>query len=210
MTISPIGMIKGVVWTAGLFSLGQLLRVLSSVILTRLLRPELFGILVIVYAVQNGVDLVSDLGLAQSLIINSNADSPRFYNTIWSLRLFRGLLLSLCFIGAAIPLGRAYNTPALTWILPVVGLNFVLGGLASLGPIFLQRRLQTTKYNIFQFSTEGVATVGQVIYAWFSPTVWALVFGGLASSLANTIASYFLVPELRHKFQISNEYVRQI
>jgi O-antigen/teichoic acid export membrane protein len=203
-------MIKGVVWTAGLFSLGQLLRVLSSVILTRLLRPELFGILVIVYAIQNGIDMVSDLGFAQNLVINSNADKPAFYNTLWSLRLFRGLLLSLCFIGAAIPLARVYDTPALTWILPVVGMNFVLGGLASLGPIFLQRRLQTTKYNIFQSATEAVSTVGQVIYGWFSPTVWALVFGGLLSSLANTIGSYFLVPDLRHKFQISNAYVRQI
>ena len=210
MNISHIAMAKGIVWTAGLFGLGQLLRVVSSIILTRLLTPELFGILVIVYALQNGVDMLSDLGFAQNLIINSNSDNPAFYNTLWSLRLFRGLLLSLCFIGAAIPLAHVYNAPALAWILPVVAMNFVLGGLASLSPIFLQRRLQTTKYNIFQSATEAVATVGQVIYACFSPTVWALVLGGLASNLANAIASYFLVPGLRHKFQISAECVWQI
>ena len=69
---------KGVVWTAGLFGLGQLLRVVSSIILTRLLKPELFGILVIVYAVQNGVDMLSDLGFAQNLVINSNSDTRSF------------------------------------------------------------------------------------------------------------------------------------
>ena len=210
MKISLIAMVKNVVWTAGLFGLGQLLRVVSSIILTRLLTPELFGVLVIVYAVQNGVDMLSDFGFAQNLVVNSNSDNPAFYNTLWSLRLFRGFLLWLCFIGAAIPIAHIYNTPALAWILPVVGISFVLGGLTSLGPIFLQRRLQIMKYNIFQSATECLATVGQVIYAWFSPTIWALVFGGLLSNLANAIASYFLVPGLRQKFQISGEYAWQI
>ena len=67
MKISLVTMVKNVFWTTGLFGLGQLLRIVSSIMLTRLMAPELFGILVIVYAVQNGVDMLSDLGFAQNL-----------------------------------------------------------------------------------------------------------------------------------------------
>jgi O-antigen/teichoic acid export membrane protein len=203
-------MVKGVAWTAGIYGLGQLLRIVSSIILTRLLSPDLFGILVIVYALQNGIDMFSDLGFAQNLIVNRNADSPEFYNTLWSLRLFRGLLLWACCVAAAVPLAHLYHAPMLAWILPVVGLNFVLGGLASLGPIFLQRRLETAKFNIFQSSVEALATVSQIIYAYFSPTVWALVFGGFISNVAGTVGSYFLVPDIRHRLYISKEYARFI
>src|SRR6266446_3406618 len=109
MKISLVTMVKGVAWTVGIFGLGQLLRILSSIILTRLLSPDLFGILVIVYTLQNGIDMLSDIGLTQNLIVNSNADRPEFYNTLWSLRLFRGLLLWACCIAAAVPVAHLYH-----------------------------------------------------------------------------------------------------
>src|SRR5215470_13861150 len=106
MKIPLVTMVKGVAWTVVLFGLGQLLRIVSSIILTRLLSPDLFGLLVIVYALQNGIDMFSDLGFAQNLIVNRNADSPEFYNTLWSVRLFRSFLLSACCIAAAVPLSH--------------------------------------------------------------------------------------------------------
>jgi O-antigen/teichoic acid export membrane protein len=210
MKISPVTMVKGVAWTVGIFGLSQSLRVVSSMVLTRLLAPELFGILVIVYTLQNGIDLLSDFGFGQSLILNKNAERPKFYNTVWSLRLVRGLLLLPCCIAVAFPFANLYHAAVLAWILPIVGLNFVLGGLASLGIPFLQKRLQTAKLNIFQLIIEAITAATQIIYAYFSPTVWALVLGGLVSSAASAIGSYRLVPELRHKFYISWEYTKDI
>jgi O-antigen/teichoic acid export membrane protein len=210
MKISPVTIVKGVAWTVGIFGLGQSLRVLSSIILTRMLAPELFGILVIVYTFQNGIDLLSDFGFGQSLVINKNADNPKFYNTVWSLRLVRGLLLLPLCIAVALPLSYLYHVPMLAWILPVIGLYFLLGGLASLSVAFLQRRLQTAKLNIFQFIIEAITTVSQITYAYFSPTVWALVFGPLISGTASAIGSYLLLPDLRHKLYISKEYTKQI
>src|SRR5258708_5704369 len=121
MKISPVTIVKGVAWAVGIFGLSQLLRIVSSIVLTRLLAPELFGILIIVYTLQNGIDLLSDLGFGQSLVLNKNAENPEFYNTVWSLRLVRGLLLLPCCIAAALPLAHLYHAPVLAWILPVVG-----------------------------------------------------------------------------------------
>ena len=203
-------MVKGVAWTALIFGLGQALRIVSSVIMTRLLAPETFGIMVIVYALLSGIEMFSEFGFGQNLIISRDADKPEFYNTIWSLRLARSLLLWGCCLAAAMPLARFYHTPVLNLILPIIGLNFVLQAIGSIGPIFLQKRLQTAKFNLFQSGVEAVTTVSQIIYAYFNPSVWAIVFGSLTSSVAYMFGSYFLVPGLRHRFYLSNEYVRQI
>ena len=210
MKISPITVVKGVAWTVGFFGLSQSLRIVSSVVLTRLLTPEIFGVFVIVYVVQNSIELLSDVGFGKNLVISKNADEPEFYNTVWSLRLLRSLMLfPLCFAVAA-PLARLYQAPALGWILPLTGVYFVIDACSSLSVPFLQRRLRIAKLNFYQFTIEGIATLGQMAFAYFSPTIWALVFGFLGTALVSTIGSYLVMPDLRHRFFISREYARQI
>ena len=203
-------MVKGVAWTVGIFGLSQSLRIVSSMILTRLLSPELFGIVIIVYTIQNGIELLSDVGFGQNIILNKNAEKRKFYDTVWTLRLLRGLLLLPCCVAAAAPIANLYHAPILAWILPFIGLYFAIASIASLSVPFLQRRMETAKLNIFQFIVEAIATLSQIVYAYLSPTVWALVFGSLVSAGANAIGSYLLAPDLRHKLYISKKYTKQI
>ena len=210
MAISSTTVIKGVVWTVGFFVLSQSLRIVSSVVLTRLLTPEIYGILVIVFVIRNGIELLSDVGFVQSVVVNKNADEPAFYNTVWSLRLVRCLILFPVCVIAALPVAGLYQTPILGWILPVVGVYFVLGGLASLSPAFLQRRLQFARLNLFQFSVEAIATICQIIFAYLNPTVWAIIFGQFVTALSNAVGTYLLMPSLRHRFYVSKEYAWQV
>ena len=53
---------KEIASTVGAFGAGQFVRLVSSIILTRLLTPELFGIMTIVNSVKAGIDLISDVG----------------------------------------------------------------------------------------------------------------------------------------------------
>ena len=141
---------------------------------------------------------------------SKNADEPAFYNTVWSLRLVRCLILLPICVVAALPVAGLYQTPILGWILPVVGVYFVLGGLASLSPVFLQRRLQFARLNLFQFSVEAITTVSQIIFAYLNPTVWAVIFGGFVGAFANAVGTYLLMPGLRHRFYVSKEYAWQV
>ena len=210
MKISRITLVKGIAWTVGFFGLTLALRIVSSVVLTPLLTPEIFGIFVIVYVIQNTIDLLSDVGFGKNLVISKNADKPEFYNTVWSIRLLRGLMLFPICVAAALPLAHLYQAPALAWILPLTGVYFVIEASSSLSVSFLQKRLQTAKLNFFQFATAGIATIGQMAFAYFSPTIWALAFGFLGSAVVETVGSYLVMPDLRHKFFISKEYARQI
>jgi O-antigen/teichoic acid export membrane protein len=102
MKNTHITLIRNSLWVIGGFGFGQALRLVSSVILAGLLAPEIFGIMVIVYSIRGGIDLLSDIGIQQSIVANKEADEPEFYNTAWTLRLLRGVLvLVLCVLLAA-------------------------------------------------------------------------------------------------------------
>jgi O-antigen/teichoic acid export membrane protein len=210
MKIARGALFSGAVWTVGAYGAGQALRLVTSVALARLLAPQLFGIMVIVYSLGTGMALISDVGLGQNIVYNKNAADPDFYDTAWSVQLVRGVVLWVGFCVAALPVSRIYDLPILAQIMPVFGLAFPLGGAQSLSRAFLQKRLQFARLNAFEISTAAVGAGAQVFLAYLAPTVWALVFGWLISIAVATIGSYFLLPDLRHRFHISKAYIRQI
>ena len=49
-----------------------------------------------------------------------------------------------------------------------------------------------------------------VLIAYFNRTIWALIFGGLFSGAAYTGASYFLLPEIKHRFLLNKKFAYEI
>jgi O-antigen/teichoic acid export membrane protein len=210
MKISRLAVLRGVGWTVGAFGLGQFLRLVTNVVLARLLAPELFGVMAIVNALRTGFDLISDVGIGQNIIQNKNAEDPKFYNTAWTLQVIRGPFLWLICCAAAIPLAHLYAIPILPFILPVAALYFIFLGFSSISIPLVQKRLQFGRLNVFELFFEFISALAHVLFAYLNPTVWALVLGGLVAPAARMIGSYFLLPNLQHKFYISKHYAWQI
>src|SRR4051794_31079312 len=74
MTISSKFLLRGSLWTIGAFGLGQAIRILTSVVLARLLAPELFGVILIVSSLRTGIELLSDVGIAQNITYHKDAN----------------------------------------------------------------------------------------------------------------------------------------
>jgi O-antigen/teichoic acid export membrane protein len=209
-TNSRLAILKGAVWTTGAYGLGQSLRLATNIALTRFLAPEIFGLMVIVNALKYGVDLLADIGIGQNVIYNKNGDDPDFYNTAWTLQVIRGLLLFAAGIAAALPVAKLYQTPELIVILPVVAIGFVLTGCTSTSLSLLQRRLQFAKLNAFDIVVTFIFAIAQLVVAYILPTVWSLVFGQLFLFAIRMAGSFFILPDVRHRFTISKRYIRQI
>ena len=197
MKISHLVVLKGVGWTVGAFGVGQLLRLVTVVVIARLLAPELSGIMAIVNSLRTGVDLLSDVGITQNIIQNKNGDDPDFYNTAWTLQLIRGPVLWLLCSAAAVPLAHLYSAPILALVLPIAALYFICLGFTSISVPLTQRRLKFARLNSFDLFFEFSSAVAHVLFSYLSPTVWALVFAGLVPHTVRMITSYFLLPGLR-------------
>ena len=188
----------------------QLVRLIAGVAIARLLSPELLGIMTIVYVLRYGVELLSDIGVRQSLISNREGDNPDFYNTAWTLQIGRGFALCLLFLIATVPVSKLYDAPILLWILPVVSSCFAIVGFTSTRLFLLARKMKTARLNGFDVVLEIISSIGRVGLAFLSPTIWALVFGSLIQPIARTVGSYFILDGVSHRLYISKAYARQI
>ncbi|MET4389888.1 O-antigen/teichoic acid export membrane protein [Bradyrhizobium sp. F1.4.3] len=210
MTISTKSLFSGTVWTIGAYVLGTGMRTATNIVLAHLLAPEIFGTMLIVYTLRMGIELISDIGVGQNVIYNENAENPDFYNTAWTLQLLRSIVLWLIFIVAAAPIAYFYKSPILASVVPITAFSIVLAGLTSIGKSLLQRRMKLVTLNIFDVVTGLINSVATILFAYLSPTIWALVIGGVFGSVISTIGSYFLLSDIKQRFYISRLYAKQI
>ena len=210
MKTPRIVVVKNTVWSVGSFGLLQGIRLATSVVLTRLLAPELFGIMVIFNSLKAGIELLTDVGIGQSIIYNRNAEDPDFYNTAWTLAAIRGVILWVVACAVTAPVAYYYETPILYSIIPVASFILVLSGFGSLNGALVQKRQNIPKLTIFEVTITSLYSIEQIILAYFIPTIWALVFGLILGSATAMVLGYFLIPETKHRFKINKTYAFEI
>ena len=81
------------IWSLGGYGFSQVLRFGSNLLMTRLLVPEMFGVMAIATVVMIGLAMFSDLGLKPSVVRSKRGNDPVFLNTAWVTQILRGLLL---------------------------------------------------------------------------------------------------------------------
>lgn len=184
--------IRGGMWIVGGYGLSQIIRLGSNLILTRLLIPELFGLMALVNVFLQGLELFSDVGIRPNIVRNPKGEEPQFYNTAWTIQIIRGFILwLLCFIIAA-PASQIYDEPRLLWLIPVVGLTTVIRGFKSTSMDLLSRRLEIGKSTRFQITNQIISLTITVVWAWFHRSIWALVVANLLGALLLSIRSHSL------------------
>lgn len=197
-------------WVSASFGGQQVLRLLTNVALARLLAPELLGTMLIVNTLRTGGELLSDVGVGQSIVNNPEGDRPAFYNTAWTIQIARGLLLFLVALIVTVPISRFYGGAQLTAILPVAALIFVITGFTSPSLFLLQKSSQIPRLALFELAVAAASAVVHVALALYSPTIWALIAGLLLSNVIATAGSFLLVDGTRHRLQLDRVSSGQI
>ena len=93
---------KAGAWVMGGHVSSQLLRLASNLIMTRLLVPEMFGIMAVANILILGLALLSDLGLKQNIIQSKRGEDPVFINTAWTVQILRGVMITVIALAVAI------------------------------------------------------------------------------------------------------------
>jgi hypothetical protein len=72
--INRLSLLRGLTWNLAAFGTGQVIRLVTSVFFARLPAPDLSGIVQIVFSLQIGLSLLSDLGVGQNIVYSANAE----------------------------------------------------------------------------------------------------------------------------------------
>lgn len=168
-----------------------MLRLVSSLILTRLLFPRDFGLMALVQSFMFGLEMFSDVGIVPSIIHHKRGDDPTFLNTAWTIQAFRGFCLWICAGLLAVPASWFYQEPLLAQMLPIVGINAFIAGLNSTKMATMNRQIKLGKLTIMELGCQSLTLISTVILAWMLRSVWALVIGGILSALFKMLATHF-------------------
>ncbi len=201
---------RSALWTLSGYAGGQVLRLGGNLVLTRLLFAEAFGLMALVSVFMTGLALFSDVGIGPSIIQNKRGDDPRFLNTAWTLQAGRGCALWIAACVGAAPFATFYGEASLAWIVPVTGLTALLGGFNSTKLFTANRHLKTSSNVIVELSSQFAGMIAMVTWALISPSIWALVSGGLVTSAAKMILSHKLMPGERNRFAWDTDAAREL
>jgi len=203
-------MIQGSAWIMLEYGGKQFTRLLGNLILTKLLFPELFGIMALVNISIQGLQMFSDVGLNQNIIQSRRGDDKVFLDTAWTVQVIRGFGIWILASVLAWPVSKVYGQPDLAWLIPVSGLMAVLSGFYSTQMITMNRHLNMARLTIVELLTHISGIAVMILWAWLSPSIWSLVAGGLVSSALKLIASHLFFREYRNHFRWDQESVGEL
>jgi O-antigen/teichoic acid export membrane protein len=204
--------LRASVWSILEYGSGMGLRVVSSLVLTRLLLPAYFGELTLVFTVITGVSLLSDIGLGPSVIQSARGDDPVFLNTVWTLQVLRGVMLWLIALMLTWPMVIFYHDPQLKFLLPAVAFGTLISSFNSTNLLTLSRHIGVRRLFAIDGSTSVVSLVVTISWAYFRPSVWAIVAGQLISTIYRLGISFIpsVAPGIRNSFCWDREAVHNI
>lgn len=179
---------------------GQALRLASNLILTRLLFPEAFGLMSLVWVFMQGLNNLSDMGVSQSILQSKRGEDPAFLNTAWTLQVLRGALLMGLTWALAAPAAAYYEAPALAQILPVVGATLLIQGLFPTKKDSANRQLMLGRVSLIDLGTQLAGLCAGILVAWLTGSVWALVASAVVTLTLQLLLYQRLLPGLRNQF----------
>lgn len=198
------GVAKAALWTLAGYAISIVLRLGSNLVMTRLLAPEMFGLMALSMAIIQGLAMVSDLGLQQLAVSSKNFENREFRQTLWTVQVARGCIIFLSMLLVAcglLALGETlgasesvYFDPLFPYVLMALAVAPLLTSLEPTGMLGLARQMNVRVTVKLELSVQIVTLVCMVTAARITPTVWALVIGTLCGNVFRLVVAYVMFP----------------
>jgi O-antigen/teichoic acid export membrane protein len=185
--------ISGGIWMHAMLFSKRGLDLILTIILAQLLSPETFGVIGVFYIVSSALESFTKTGFNKALVQNKDTNGE-YMNTAWTVSVVRGFLLaSMAFLSAPL-LVNFLNTPEALGVVRVLSLSLVLKGLINTGIIHFLRELDFRKQFLWKITGFTINFLVSITLALILRNKWALVWGVLASNVADILFSFILHP----------------
>jgi O-antigen/teichoic acid export membrane protein len=209
------------IWSLAGYGCNQALRLAGNLLMTRLLVPEMFGVMAIAGVVMTGLAMFSDLGFKPNVVQSKRGNDPIFLNTTWVTQVLRGLLL-WCFALVAslviyfanqigmIPKGSVYADPTLPRVVAILSITAIAGGFESTKLLEAARHMLLSRIAWIEVITQMAALLVMIGWASIDRSIWALVAGGVCSAMLRTLLSHAWLPGVRNRWQWDSAAFQEI
>lgn len=170
----------------------QIVQLVVSIILARILEPTVYGTVAIMNTFINILNVLLNCNLATALIQKKNADDID-YSTVFYAQILFGLILYLALFFAAPWIAYLYEVPELTILLRVSGLVLNISSVRNIQNAYVSKTMQFKKFFFSTLlGTLASAVIGICMAQW-GFGAWALIAQNLTSCLVGTIVLWTTV-----------------
>ncbi len=192
------------------FGASQIIRLAGNIVLTRLLVPELFGVMTISRLFVTMIALFADIGTWPATMRSKRSNDPNFLNTAWTLDQIRGVALAVICISLAWPVSLFYKEPILFPVTIFISFLNIPGALKSTSLMRLQKAMEQRILTKIEILTQLVSLATMIILAYFLRNIWALLIGELVGVVFNTVWSHILNREMPNRFYLERDAIKEI
>ena len=192
--------VRGSLWTILGHASSQGFRLLSNLILTRLLFPEVFGVMAIAQVIITGLIMFSDIGIIPSIVRSKNVEDSRFVNTAWTIQVIRNFLLWLITLAISIPVANFYQRPELSYLIPLAAISLLINGLFPIKVILASRTMNLFKVTVFQLAGQVAGSSLSILLAIYYKNALVFVAGTITTEFVRLILYRRYLPGKNNTF----------
>jgi O-antigen/teichoic acid export membrane protein len=192
------------------FGFSQSMRLLSNLVLTRLLFPEAFGLMGLVMVFMIGLQMFSDVGIGPAISRSTRGDDPVFLDTIWTVQILRGVLLFVAGCLLAYPISVFYDEQLLFGMLILASFQFLVQGLMPTRRETANRHLALGLVTLLEMLAQVVGLIILIGLALWLQSVWALVIGTIIGAAVQVTLMTLFLPGHRNRLRMESEALREV
>jgi O-antigen/teichoic acid export membrane protein len=194
---------NSIVWT-GIDRFGtQVFQAVFAIILARLLMPEDYGLIAMIFIFLVIGQALMDGGLSLALVQKKNPTEEDFSTVFWFNIVF-GLFFYGVFFLCAPLIAKFYEQPQLIPIIKIAGLNFIVWSFGIVHSTKLNINLEFKKHAFITISAILVSGGFGIVLAYLGYGVWALVFQFLTNNALKSLLVWLFgtrwFPKILFKF----------
>jgi len=199
--------INGMMWSSGGSFAFQIIRILTQIILARLLWPEAFGLVALVMAFVSVANYLIENGLTLFLIRKQNLDENDAFSLFIANMIFALIIVTILVLGS--PWISVYlNEPSTQMLLVVSSSAILFNAYGSVHKAMLTRDLQFRGQTMSMLVASILSGIIAVTVSIFNFGVWSLVIYNVSFQLIQTI----LLTQIYHldlKGKIDRQFLKE-
>lgn len=203
-------LVQGGIWLLLGYGISQMLRFGSNLVLTRLLFPEAFGMMAIIQAIVAGIAMLSDLGIAQSLIRSKDAERASFVNTAWTLQVGQGVILFALLLVIGQVMTSFFDQDVLGLMVQATAIVALVSAFGSTKVVMATRRLEPKGPLLLDLTSQVIGSAASIVLAFIDPTPFSLIWGNLAGSVAKVVGGHLFFSGVRNRFCVDRDSLSKI
>ena len=202
------GIFVGLIWSFGERVTAQLVSAIVGIILARLLMPEDYGVISIVFIFITIGDVLVTSGFGTALVQKQEA-SEKDFNTAFTMSLIMASALYAVLYLFAPCISDFYKMPVLKSAVRVLGIRVVITAINTIQHAIIQREMAFRKFFFATLIGTLISCAVGIIMAYSGFGVWALVAQYLTNSIIDTIV-LFIVGNWKPKAYYSKNSAKRI